>query len=105
MRSGVVYAMTKAAMAQMSYNLACEWAKDNIRINTIAPWYIDTPLVQPVLKDPVALNQVLQVSSVLYLISSSTVYCIYYLNLYYFMYVYIFIYMYILCLFCALYLF
>lgn len=84
MRSGVVYAMTKAAMTQMGYNLACEWAKDNIRINTIAPWYIDTPLVQPVLKDPVALNQVLEVSSTIYCISSNIVYCIYYLNLYYF---------------------
>jgi Tropinone reductase 1 len=60
MRSGVVYAMTKAAMSQMGYNLACEWAKDNIRINTIAPWYIDTPLVQPVLRDPELLKTVLQ---------------------------------------------
>lgn len=58
-RSGIVYAMTKAAMGQMTYNLACEWAKDNIRINTIAPWYINTPLVQPVLTNPVALSQIL----------------------------------------------
>ncbi len=58
MRSGVIYAMTKAAMSQMTYNLACEWAADSIRINTIAPWYIDTPLVQPVLKNPEMLAQV-----------------------------------------------
>ncbi len=60
MKSGVVYAMTKAAMTQMTYNLACEWALDRIRVNTIAPWYIDTPLVQPVLKNPEALAQVFE---------------------------------------------
>jgi len=59
MRSGVVYAMTKAAMSQMGYNLACEWAAEKIRINTVSPWYIDTPLVQPVLSDPTALQAVL----------------------------------------------
>lgn len=59
MKSGVVYAMTKAAMTQMTYNLACEWAGDRIRVNTLAPWYIDTPLVQPVLQDPAALSAVL----------------------------------------------
>jgi Tropinone reductase 1 len=60
MRSGVIYAMTKAALAQMGSNLAVEWAKDKIRVNTIAPWYIDTPLVQPVLQDPALLQTVLQ---------------------------------------------
>ncbi|RYY88095.1 SDR family oxidoreductase [archaeon] len=59
MRSGVVYAMTKAALTQMTYNLACEWAKENIRVNTVAPWYINTPLVQPVLQNPEALQAVL----------------------------------------------
>ena len=31
MRSGAIYAMTKAAMCQLTANLACEWALDNIR--------------------------------------------------------------------------
>jgi tropinone reductase I len=60
MKSGIVYAMTKAAMTQMTFNLACEWAKDNIRVNTIAPWYIDTPLVQPVLTNPETFGQVIE---------------------------------------------
>jgi tropinone reductase I len=60
MRSGVVYAMTKAAVTQMAYNLSCEWATDNIRVNTVSPWYIDTPLVQPVLSDAANLKAVLQ---------------------------------------------
>ncbi|CAN1805679.1 Senescence-associated protein 13 [Linum perenne] len=32
------------AMNQLTRNLACEWAKDNIRTNCVAPWYIRTPL-------------------------------------------------------------
>jgi len=59
MRTGSVYAMTKAAMNQMTYNLACEWAKDNIRVNVISPWYIETPLAQQVLKNVSYLEEVL----------------------------------------------
>jgi len=49
--TGTPYAMTKAAMIQMSRNLAVEWADDGIRVNTVAPWYIDTPLAREVLQD------------------------------------------------------
>ncbi|MDA3933106.1 MAG: SDR family oxidoreductase [Gammaproteobacteria bacterium] len=51
LRTGVVYAMSKAAMLQMTRNLAVEWAEDGIRVNSIAPWYTDTPLAQQVLSD------------------------------------------------------
>ncbi|XP_037425405.1 tropinone reductase homolog At5g06060-like isoform X1 [Triticum dicoccoides] len=44
--SGSIYGMTKRAMNQLAKNLACEWAKDNIRINSVAPWYIKTSLVE-----------------------------------------------------------
>lgn len=44
MRSGAVYAMTKAAINQLTKNLSVEWAKDGIRVNTVAPWYTATPL-------------------------------------------------------------
>jgi Tropinone reductase 1 len=50
--SGAPYAMTKAAMTQLTRNLAVEWAADKIRVNTVAPWYIRTPLAEPVLNDP-----------------------------------------------------
>lgn len=43
----------------MSYNLACEWAQDNIRVNAISPWYIETPLAQQVLKNLTYLEEVL----------------------------------------------
>ena len=51
LRTGTPYAMSKAALAQFSRNLAVEWAPDNIRVNAVAPWYIRTPLVEPVLND------------------------------------------------------
>jgi len=49
LRTGAPYGMTKAALIQLTKNLACEWAKDQIRVNAVAPWYIWTPLSQPVL--------------------------------------------------------
>ena len=57
-KSGIVYAMTKASMNQMTYNLACEWAPDNIRVNVVAPWYTATPLAQQVLSNPIYLKSV-----------------------------------------------
>ncbi|XP_039142131.1 noroxomaritidine/norcraugsodine reductase-like isoform X3 [Dioscorea cayenensis subsp. rotundata] len=40
-----LYATSKAAMNQLTKNLACEWGKDNIRANGIAPALIRTPLL------------------------------------------------------------
>ena len=59
-RSGTIYAMTKAALAQMSMNLGAEWAAEGIRVNSISPWYISTPLAEQVLKDPQYLASVLE---------------------------------------------
>ncbi|CAI0472489.1 unnamed protein product [Linum tenue] len=38
------YATTKAGINQLTKNLACEWAKDNIRANSVAPGGTNTPL-------------------------------------------------------------
>ncbi|XP_025014036.1 tropinone reductase homolog At5g06060 isoform X2 [Ricinus communis] len=35
--SGSIYGATKGAIHQLTKNLACEWAKDNIRTNSVAP--------------------------------------------------------------------
>ncbi len=50
-RTGSIYGMTKAAMIQLTKNLAAEWAEDRIRVNAVAPWYIKTPLAESVLKN------------------------------------------------------
>jgi Tropinone reductase 1 len=59
LRTGSVYAMSKAAINQLTKNLAVEWAKDSIRVNTVAPWYIRTPLAETVLKDEAYKHSVL----------------------------------------------
>ncbi|HEY3806318.1 MAG TPA: SDR family oxidoreductase [Kofleriaceae bacterium] len=50
--TGVAYAASKAGLAQAARTLALEWARDRIRVNTVAPWYTRTPLAQPVLDRP-----------------------------------------------------
>lgn len=40
----VPYAASKAGILQITYSLALAWAKYNIRVNTIVPGWIDTPL-------------------------------------------------------------
>lgn len=58
-RTGAPYAMAKAAVQQMTRNLAVEWAVDGIGVNAVAPWYIGTPLVEEVLQRPGYLDRVL----------------------------------------------
>ncbi|MGH8041401.1 MAG: SDR family oxidoreductase [Rudaea sp.] len=58
-RTGVPYGMTKAALVQLTKNLACEWAEDGIRVNAVAPWYIRTQRTQGALADPDYLDEVL----------------------------------------------
>jgi NAD(P)-dependent dehydrogenase (short-subunit alcohol dehydrogenase family) len=45
------YNASKAAVHQLTKNLAVEWAKHNIRINCIAPGYINTDLTDAVLQE------------------------------------------------------
>ena len=58
-KTGSIYSQSKAAMNQLTGNLACEWAKDGIRVNCVCPWYTKTPLAEQVLKNEEYLNSVL----------------------------------------------
>jgi Tropinone reductase 1 len=58
--SGPPYGMTKAAIIQLTHHLACEWARFNIRVNTVSPWYIETPLTEAVLSKPEALEKIIK---------------------------------------------
>lgn len=40
------YGAAKAGIAQMTKNLACEWAASSIRVNALAPGYVGTALVR-----------------------------------------------------------
>ena len=51
-RSGAPYGMTKAALHQLTRNLAAEWAEDGVRVNVVAPWYIRTRRTSGPLSDP-----------------------------------------------------
>jgi tropinone reductase I len=57
--SGPPYGMTKAAIIQFTRHLTAEWSADRIRVNTISPWYIETPLSKAVLEQPDRLEKIL----------------------------------------------
>ncbi len=59
LRTGVVYAATKAGMIQMTKNLALEWAENRISVNAIGPWYFRTPLTDQLLQNEEYLQDIL----------------------------------------------
>lgn len=57
--TGAAYALSKAALDQLTRYLAVEWAGGGIRVNSVNPFYTRTLLAQPVLDDPERLARVL----------------------------------------------
>jgi Tropinone reductase 1 len=58
-RTGPLYGLSKSAVHQLSVNLACEWASDGIRVNSVAPWYIRTRRTSEALANPEYFEEVL----------------------------------------------
>ncbi|MGE5480461.1 MAG: SDR family oxidoreductase [Chloroflexota bacterium] len=59
-RSGAPYAMAKAGLRQMTRYLAVEWASLGIRVNSVEPWYIETPLTEAVLQDEARYSKIIE---------------------------------------------
>ena len=57
--STVPYGMTKAAIDHLTRHLACEWGPQGVRVNSVLPWYIRTPLTAAVLTDEAKLGRIL----------------------------------------------
>ncbi|KAI3956663.1 hypothetical protein MKX01_027944 [Papaver californicum] len=53
------YSACKGAINQVTKNFACEWAKDKIRVNCVAPWVIRTPHLQTMLEDKEHLESII----------------------------------------------
>lgn len=62
LKTGVIYAASKAAIIQMTKVMAMEWGVKNIRVNAIGPWYFKTPLTEKVLSNPEYLRDILAVT-------------------------------------------
>jgi NAD(P)-dependent dehydrogenase (short-subunit alcohol dehydrogenase family) len=57
-----IYAMTKAAIISMTKTLAYELAANKIRVNAIAPGFVDTKFAAAVLKNDTLLEEVLRMT-------------------------------------------
>jgi NAD(P)-dependent dehydrogenase (short-subunit alcohol dehydrogenase family) len=57
-----IYAMTKAAVISMTKTFAYELAASKIRVNAIAPGFVDTRFAAAVLKNDVLLEEVLKIT-------------------------------------------
>jgi Tropinone reductase 1 len=58
--SGAPYAMTKAAVDNLTRYLAVEWAALPVRVNSVNPWYTRTPLASAVLQNEEFTKRVLE---------------------------------------------
>lgn len=46
------YSASKGGVSQLTKSLAAAWAADGIRVNAVAPGWIETPMTRPLVDDP-----------------------------------------------------
>jgi NAD(P)-dependent dehydrogenase (short-subunit alcohol dehydrogenase family) len=56
----VAYCASKHAVNGLTKALAVEWAREGIRVNAVAPTFVETPLTAPMLADPAFREEVLE---------------------------------------------
>jgi NAD(P)-dependent dehydrogenase (short-subunit alcohol dehydrogenase family) len=54
------YAASKGGVAQLTKSLAVRWADDGIRVNAVAPGWIETAMTQPLLQDTARVESILK---------------------------------------------
>jgi len=54
------YSASKGGVAQLTKSLAIAWATEHIRVNAVAPGWIDTPLTQPIVQSDDRSEQILK---------------------------------------------
>jgi NAD(P)-dependent dehydrogenase (short-subunit alcohol dehydrogenase family) len=54
------YTASKGAIAQLTKSLAVAWAKDGIRVNAVAPGWIETPLTEALQGDATRSRQIVE---------------------------------------------
>jgi NAD(P)-dependent dehydrogenase (short-subunit alcohol dehydrogenase family) len=58
----ISYQATKGAIVNMTRALAIEWAKDAIRVNAVAPTWVRTRLIEPLLRSPDLVAEMIRVT-------------------------------------------
>lgn len=56
----VAYCATKHAVEGMTRALAVEWARAGVRVNAVAPTFVETPMTAPFLQDPAFREEILE---------------------------------------------
>jgi NAD(P)-dependent dehydrogenase (short-subunit alcohol dehydrogenase family) len=58
----ISYQATKGAIVNMTRALAVEWAADGIRVNAVAPTWVRTPFIAPLLEQPELVAEIVRVT-------------------------------------------